>query len=187
MTGRALDALAVELAQEHRACERAMRSTLAHAVRAGELLAEAKSQVPHGEWGRWLEDNFAGSARTAQTYMRVARGLTKAQAAADLTLEEAVARLARPRGDDQRLSAPEVEQLAECEARIETGLDRLRRNLRELHDLGAARVLGYATWEEFVVREFMPKAPAPAGDRELRATILALLLEPAGDERPVSR
>ena len=44
-----------------------------HYRRAGELLIEAKEGVPHGEWGAWLEDNFALNASTAQRYMRLAR------------------------------------------------------------------------------------------------------------------
>lgn len=173
--GAGLGGLARRIDDEHRAVERSVRSALEHARRAGGLLIEAKAKVPHGQWLPWLEENFAGSVRTAQTYMRVSRELPDAQAPAHLTLEEAVASVAQPR-----------DRLRDLEAGLEEDLDRLRRSLRELHDGGAARALGYATWTEFVVREFMPNAPAPAGDRELRATFLALLLEPAV-ERPGSR
>jgi len=67
-----LQVLATELAAEHRACEAALQSTLAHAIRAGELLQEAKALVRHGEWLSWLAAHFEGSVRTAQAYMRVA-------------------------------------------------------------------------------------------------------------------
>lgn len=40
---------------------------------AGEMLIEAKDQVGHGGWGRWLAKNFDLSARTASEYMRYAR------------------------------------------------------------------------------------------------------------------
>jgi hypothetical protein len=44
-----------------------------HYRRAGEMLIEAKDQVGHGGWGRWLAKNFDMSARQAQEYMRWAR------------------------------------------------------------------------------------------------------------------
>ena len=68
-----LDTLAAQINAEHQACATALRTTLAHAVRAGELLAEAKAVVGHGGWLPWLETNFTGSERTARNYMRVAR------------------------------------------------------------------------------------------------------------------
>jgi len=42
-------------------------------VHAGAMLIEAKEQVAHGGWGRWLSSNFDLSIRTAQTYMAWAR------------------------------------------------------------------------------------------------------------------
>jgi phage N-6-adenine-methyltransferase len=71
----ALDNLAAEINAEHRACEAALKSGLGHALKAGDLLMEAKSRTGHGEWGRWLAKNFEGSERTAQAYMKVAREL----------------------------------------------------------------------------------------------------------------
>ena len=44
-----------------------------HYRRAGEMLIEAKDQVGHGGWSRWLSKNFDLSQRTAQDYMRWAR------------------------------------------------------------------------------------------------------------------
>jgi hypothetical protein len=44
-----------------------------HYRRAGEMLIEAKDQVSHGQWSRWLTKNFDLSIRTAQDYMRWAR------------------------------------------------------------------------------------------------------------------
>ncbi len=39
---------------------------------AGEKLLEAKEQVPHGEWLKWLEQNFEQSRNRAALYMRLA-------------------------------------------------------------------------------------------------------------------
>jgi Protein of unknown function (DUF3102) len=44
-----------------------------HYVKAGELLIEAKDQIPYGSWGRWLSKNFDLSKTTANVYMRMAR------------------------------------------------------------------------------------------------------------------
>jgi DUF3102 family protein len=68
-----LGTLAARINAEHRACVSAMVDTLEHAMNAGYLLREAKAECPHGRWLRWLEDNFEGSVRTAQVYMRLAR------------------------------------------------------------------------------------------------------------------
>jgi hypothetical protein len=40
---------------------------------AGALLIEAQSQVPRGEWDRWLRGNFLLSRSSAFNYMRLAR------------------------------------------------------------------------------------------------------------------
>jgi hypothetical protein len=48
------------------------RSSLTHAIRAGELLIEAKDQTEHGGWLPWLTANFDLTTRTAQSYMGLA-------------------------------------------------------------------------------------------------------------------
>lgn len=44
-----------------------------HYRRAGQMLIEAKDQIAHGGWGKWLSKNFDLSSTTATTYMRWAR------------------------------------------------------------------------------------------------------------------
>jgi Domain of unknown function (DUF4326)/Protein of unknown function (DUF3102) len=97
---QSLEDLAVAINEEHRACEGAMQSTLAHAARAGKMLIYAKTDVPHGEWGDWLKENFEGSERTAQGYMRVYRewdSLEKTKRVADLSLRGALKELSEPK------------------------------------------------------------------------------------------
>lgn len=92
--------LAKEINQEHELAEKALRDGLAHALRAGELLLEAKEITAHGTWGDWLEENFSFSKRTAQNYMRLSRRrdeLEKAQHVADLSYRDAIAYLAEPK------------------------------------------------------------------------------------------
>src|SRR5215210_6325913 len=85
---RELPAIAKELRGEVEQAEQHWQSAVRHAVRAGELLTEAKGQVKHGEWLPWLEENFPGSERTARNYMRFA---ANRQRVADLpTVREAV-------------------------------------------------------------------------------------------------
>src|SRR5262245_28290614 len=39
---------------------------------AGEALIEAKKLVKHGNWLKWLDENFQGSVDTAANYMAIA-------------------------------------------------------------------------------------------------------------------
>ena len=39
----------------------------------GQKFIEAKDLVPHGEWGKWLEDRIGFSQRTANQLMRIAK------------------------------------------------------------------------------------------------------------------
>ena len=48
------------------------RAGLEHYRKAGEMLIEAKEQMPYGNWGRWLSKNFTLSQTTAKRYMRLA-------------------------------------------------------------------------------------------------------------------
>ncbi|TWH56755.1 Membrane-bound metallopeptidase [Desulfitobacterium sp. LBE] len=49
------------------------RIQLTCAVEIGRRLIEAKALLPHGEWGKWLEEYVEYSKATAENYMRVAR------------------------------------------------------------------------------------------------------------------
>jgi phage N-6-adenine-methyltransferase len=68
-----LDDLAAEIRREMAAAEESWGEAVAHAVRAGELLIEAKLRVRHGEWLPWLNANFPGSEDTAENCMKLAR------------------------------------------------------------------------------------------------------------------
>ena len=86
------DAIRRELAQ----AERDWQSALGHAIRAGELLAEQKASLKHGEWLPWLAQHVPGlSDRMARNYMRVAEN---PELVAGLpTIRAAIAALAEPR------------------------------------------------------------------------------------------
>lgn len=96
-----------EINAEHHACEAAVRSAVDHAIRAGEMLAEVKGRLRHGEWLPWLLENFEGSERQAQTYMRVARNKDELnpQRASDMSIRSALAQLSASEPADYRLAA----------------------------------------------------------------------------------
>ena len=63
--------LVAEIRAECDAAEADYRSAVQHAMRAGELLTQAKDTLPHGAWLPWLRDNFELSQQTASEYMRL--------------------------------------------------------------------------------------------------------------------
>lgn len=76
--------------REHAAALDAASSAVGHAIRAGVALNEAREQIRHGEWARWLAENCpAYPYQTAVIYMRVARYATVTHDA--VTLREAIA------------------------------------------------------------------------------------------------
>ena len=90
-----LEDIATEINTAHNKVVEACRASVGHAMKAGELLIQAKSMVVHGEWQNWLEDNCTFSERTSQAYMRLSREYpklegSKAQRVADLPLRDAM-------------------------------------------------------------------------------------------------
>ena len=94
-TTTALTVTAAAIQTEHKAAQRCASEAVAHAIRAGELLIEAKAALPHGAFGAWLAANVEFSDRTARGYMQLA-GLDEAkrQRVADLSLREAMVTIA---------------------------------------------------------------------------------------------
>jgi len=94
--------IATEINAEQIRIVEACRASVQHAIRAGELLIQAKSMIKHGEWCKWLQDNCTFSERTAQAYMKLAKDFpkledSKAKTVADLPLRKALSLLAEPR------------------------------------------------------------------------------------------
>lgn len=107
--------LAARINASHEACCRATGQALEHAMLCGELLAEAKADCEHGQWRLWLRDNFIGSQRTAQVYMRLAANRdaieSKAQRPAHLSVDGAMRLLATPRAVEKQPGL--IEQIEE--------------------------------------------------------------------------
>ena len=146
--------LASRINEEHRRCEDAVGAARGHAVNAGELLTKAKAATRHGSWGAWLEENFEGSERTAQAYMRVYRRRDEIRnGAAGLSLRGALKALASPKvgGDLVDEGGANVVGLGpgqSPEAFVE-GL-RVARALIEVRDSGTYADAGYASFEEYL-------------------------------------
>ena len=60
----------------------------------GRRLIEAKEQLPHGQWQRWLAEKVAFSERSAQRFMRIAEGYSKSDNLAGLGATKALQLLA---------------------------------------------------------------------------------------------
>lgn len=119
-----LTALAVEINEHHDRCVGAANTALQHARQAGELLAEAKAECGHGNWLTWLAENFTGSTRTAQTYLRIAERWpeieAKCEGTAHLSLDAAVRLLRSPKPVDLHQQLAEVEnELREIDQQLD--------------------------------------------------------------------
>ena len=87
--------LASQIKAMHRKAEDCAREAVGHALEAGKLLIQEKTQIQHGNWLPWLQDNCEVSERTARTYMQLAREYPKLeepdrQRVANLPLRQAI-------------------------------------------------------------------------------------------------
>jgi len=111
-----LTRLAERIKQAHADAERTQYDSLNHARKAGQLLIEAKEQVPYGEWGSWLDQHCECAESTAGLYMKIAREwdrLADSQRVRKLTLREAGRLLyVRDEGDSGKAADhPEAREL----------------------------------------------------------------------------
>ena len=58
--------------------------TAQNIIEIGKRLNQAKELVPHGEWGKWLEEKVEFSQRTANQFMRIAKEFSDSQLVANL-------------------------------------------------------------------------------------------------------
>jgi len=99
---RELETLAETVPREHKLVLRLAEGMLAAAVRAGELLNEAKERLPHGELGPFV--TYCGiSQRSAQLYMKLARNADRPEVLEAESIREALEAL----GGKRRKKKPE--------------------------------------------------------------------------------
>ena len=73
-----------ELNELHQQIEGKLRSTVQDAIRAGEILTQAKDDLPHGGFLPWIKQNCVFSERTARNYLSLFRYRNKTATVADL-------------------------------------------------------------------------------------------------------
>lgn len=134
------------IAAEINLIKRQVQETVIYAsIRIGEKLAEAKSMVPQGEWGRWLEENVEYSQSTAENLMKLYREYggnqeslfdtwTNSQTFGKLTYTQHLALLVLPFADRQEFA--EQNSVADMSTRqlqkaIQEQLDEERRRHEE--------------------------------------------------------
>ena len=92
--GDPLADLATRIKSLHAQVLDAGKNVVRKAIEAGVALIEAKRQVGHGNWLKWLKENCELSERTAEVYMECARNRQKLEAiiaaAANMTLAQAL-------------------------------------------------------------------------------------------------
>jgi hypothetical protein len=127
-----LNGLAQQINTEHQLVLSSGQSTMAHAVRTGELLIDAKKKCKHGQWLPWVEANCEFTRFTAHRYMKAAEmWRTRNISDADPALLSDLARIigGRATGDSTRELPP-----------IDRQWDTLGERIRKLadHDLPLA-------------------------------------------------
>ena len=88
------DDLVREINAEHGHVEMYKHNTIQHAIRCGQLLAEMKQRVGHGNWLAWVQEHFEASERTARNYMEIAKSAAVADFHDDTTMRSALLALA---------------------------------------------------------------------------------------------
>src|SRR6516225_7333896 len=97
-----LSELAAKIKSLHAAVIDSGKNVVRKAIEAGVALIDAKRQVGHGNWLKWLKENCELSERTAEVYMECARNRQKLEAiiaaAANMTLAQALREI-KPKSD----------------------------------------------------------------------------------------
>ena len=71
--------------------------TAQNIIEIGKRLIKAKEQLPHGEWGKWLEEKVDFKERTAQRFMQVANSFPNTSALTGLNQTKVFALLDVPK------------------------------------------------------------------------------------------
>ncbi|GAB6172014.1 DUF3102 domain-containing protein [Paradesulfitobacterium aromaticivorans] len=104
--------------------EQTRKMVLFNSIEIGRRLAEAKSMLPHGQWGEWLEKSVDYSQSTANNLMRIFEEYgsnqlalfdnnAKSQALGNLSYTQAVALLGLPRDErDQFIKEHDIDSMS---------------------------------------------------------------------------
>jgi hypothetical protein len=104
-TGDPLADLGTRIKSLHTQIVDAAKNVVRRAIDAGTALIDAKKQVGHGKWLRWLKEECELSERTAEVYMTCARNRQLLEAiiaaAANMTLAQALQAI-KPKPDESK-------------------------------------------------------------------------------------
>ena len=89
-------------------------------IQIGNLLLEAKKQVPHGEWGDWLISNIDFSQNTANRFMRCALVFSNYEPAHNLNQAQMFELLALP--------SKKIKEFIETQSNSDTPVDSMSKN-----------------------------------------------------------
>lgn len=87
-----------------------MNQTRQNIIEIGKLLIQAKSQVPHGEWAKWLADNIDFTQNTAHRFMRCAERFSNCAPAHNLNSTQMFELLALKQADTESFIATKSEE-----------------------------------------------------------------------------
>lgn len=94
-------------------------------IQYGRVLCEAKPLIAHGEFGKWVSDNFSMSERSAQGYMAVWKRFGENAALNGVQFSSLQKMLSLPEGTEDRFAAEN--DLAQMTAReVEAAVKRVR-------------------------------------------------------------
>ena len=117
-----LGQLAEQINEAHIEAEDSMSRGLGYAIHAGRLLVRAKALCKHGGWLTWCHENFHGTSRTCQGYMRLARSLSagelNTQRVSHLPLRETLRLISKPPEVADSLTTPVAGPLTIPEANV---------------------------------------------------------------------
>lgn len=68
------EGIASEINRLHQLAAKTATEAMGYAKAAGLLLIEIKAQLPHGQFGKWVNENISVSQRQVQRYLAVAEG-----------------------------------------------------------------------------------------------------------------
>ena len=107
-----------------------LKREVADVIKIGGLLTEAKAQLDHGEWLRWLEKEFSLTDRSARNYM-TAYGFAKSETVSDLKLRVSALYLL---ASDDNISPKEKRVILRVAKTQWVGETRIRQILWNLRD-----------------------------------------------------
>jgi predicted nucleic acid-binding Zn-ribbon protein len=116
------------------------QQTAQNIIEIGKRLISVKESLPHGEWGKWLEEKVDFTDRTAQRFMKVANEFTNTTALSDLPKSKVFALLDLPpenrdkfiqENDVEAMSTRELQQAIKENKELESKLKRVQEKLKK--------------------------------------------------------